>query len=93
MASIMATINICRGLRKLEFESAAEHAVDVQARVEFSRSEPLEQGVTVHVPLGLRDGKLRALIGVPRLLEKGREDASREYLYRLSGPITESFAK
>jgi hypothetical protein len=89
----MTTINIRRGLRRLEFDSTRGPAVDVQVRVEFSRDEPLAEGVTVHVPLGLRDGKLRALVGIPRLLEKGVQDASREYLYGLSGSVTEFVAK
>lgn len=83
----MPTISIRRGLRSLEFDTP--HDTERSARVEFSRHEPLPSGMSVHVPLGLRDGKVRVLIGVPRLIENKNGSASKEYVYRLAGSITE----
>ena len=86
----MATFNIHRGLRRMVFENSPRAADGARptASVDFARDEPLPAGVSVRVPLGLRDGKMRALIGVPLLLDNDRP-GSKEYLYRLSGSISE----
>jgi hypothetical protein len=87
----MAAITICRGLRKLEFDSAHLTPEDrAEARVEFAVDDLLPPGESVHIPLGMRNGKLRALIGVPSLLEEQRaKSPAHEYLYRITGPISE----
>jgi hypothetical protein len=88
----MTPLEICSGLRRLEFdrrECAAGE--DSRASVEFARDAPLPTGEPVHVPLGVRDGRLRALVGVPRFVgKKAAASSSRdEYLYRISGVISE----
>ena len=88
----MAPIKISRGLRRLEFDPAErDRGESSQAWVEFTRQAPLQPGEAVHVPLGMRDGRLRAVIGVPQLVEKPAAAASRqrEYVYRVSGLISE----
>jgi len=87
----MAAITICRGLRKLEFDSARlAHEDRPEARVEFAVDDLLPPGESVHVPLGMRNGKLRALIGIPLLLEEQRARSSgHKYLYCITGPISE----
>lgn len=89
----MATIKISRGLTRLEFDPAArDRSESSQAWVEFTRDVPLAPGESVHVPLGMRDGRLRAVVGVPRLIEKKKGGASSrqpEYVYRISGLISE----
>jgi hypothetical protein len=85
----MAELKICKGLRKLEFIAAEE---EPHARVEFARAAPLPAGEPVHIELGMREGKLRTLSGVPQLVHKDAAAARDEYLYRLSGQITEQSA-
>jgi hypothetical protein len=88
----MAPIKISRGLRRLEFDAGARNGGEsAQAWVEFARSAPLEPGESVHIPLGMRDGRLRAVVGVPQLIEKTAAANSRqgEYVYRVSGLIDE----
>jgi len=86
----MALVKICSGLRKLEFDSAERTAGEgSHASVEFAREAPLTPGEFVHVPLGLREGRLRALIGVPRLVGKKPTASSHEYLYRITGFISD----
>jgi hypothetical protein len=88
----MAPIKISRGLRKLEFDPVERNRGEsTQARVEFARPAPLQPGETVHIPLGMRDGRLRAVVGVPQLIEKkaAAESRQHEYVYRLSGLIDE----
>jgi len=87
----MTEHTIRRGLRKLEFFPArGEDEATAEARVEFASDAPLPAGELVEISLGLRDGKLRSLVGVPRLIERQGQAASQgEYLYRLSGQITE----
>jgi hypothetical protein len=88
----MAPIKISRGLRKLEFDPVErDRGESSHARVEFVRHAPLQPGETVHIPLGMRDGRLRAVIGVPQLVEKTADATSRqrEYVYRITGLISE----
>jgi len=86
----MAELEIRRGLRKLEFISAEEDRETAeQASVEFARESPLPAGERVVISLGMRAGKLRTLIGVPQLITEEAAAARSEYLYRLSGHITE----
>jgi hypothetical protein len=70
-ARCAVAVEICSGLRKLEFASTAGASGESsQVSAEFARKEPLPCGESVHIPLGMRDGRLRVLIGVPRLVEK-----------------------
>jgi hypothetical protein len=86
----MAPIQICSGLRSLEFDSAQRTPGESsQASVEFAREGPLPSGEPVCIPLGMRDGRLRVLIGVPRLLGRKAATSSHEYLYRITGLISE----
>ena len=86
----MAELTICRGLRKLEFISPAEEGeAAAHASIEFAREAPLPDGEPVHISLGMREGKLRTLSGVPHLVMEHTAPARREYLYRLFGQITE----
>ena len=87
-------IEIRSGLRRLEFETrpgggsaeGSEHAL-----VEFVRSAPLEQRVSVRVELGLRDGALREIIGQPSLVETVRsKNGELEYRYRLRAAIAQA---
>jgi len=88
----MSPIKICSGLRKLEFGSR-EHAAgeSSQASVEFVREGPLPSGEPVQVPLGMRDGRLRALVGVPHFVGRKADasSSSHKYLYRITGLISE----
>lgn len=91
----MAALTIRGGLRKLEFISVGGDDSDTsaEARVEFARESPLPAGERVEISLGLREGKLRSLVGVPQLLEEAKAAAQRtEYRYRLHGQITEHSA-
>jgi hypothetical protein len=86
----MAELRICKGLRKLEFIASYDESEEpARARIEFAREAPLPDGEPVHISLGLREGKLRTLVGVPSLVREQTASAHREYLYRLSGQITE----
>lgn len=85
----MAGLTISAGLRKLEFIPVQQDGEDgTHAQVEFARITPLPDGEYVHVPLGSREGKLRTLSGVPRLIAE-KSAGNPEYLYRVSGRITE----
>jgi hypothetical protein len=90
----MAELNIRTGLRKLEFISVGGNDSDssTEARVEFAREAPLPEGERVQISLGLREGKLRSLVGVPLLLEQAAVASRTEYRYRLHGQITERSA-
>jgi hypothetical protein len=88
----MAAIKISRGLRRLEFDpSERERGESSQASVEFARRAPLQPGESVHVPLGMRNGRLRAVVGVPELVATKATARSRqpEYVYRITGLISE----
>lgn len=87
----MAALTIRGGLRKLEFISLGDESdPTAEARVEFARESPLPAGERVQISLGMREGKLRSLVGVPMLLEEHSAAAARtEYRYRLHGQITE----
>jgi hypothetical protein len=87
----MAALTIQGGLRKLEFISFGDDSDgSAEARVEFARESPLPAGEPVQISLGLREGKLRSLVGVPQLLEERAHAPSHtEYRYRLHGQITE----
>ena len=82
-------VEIRRGLRKLEFESAATPEAAADAVVEFVTSAPLEMGATACVPLGRRDGVLREVVGIVQLVEwKELDKKQREYRYRIRGAVT-----
>jgi hypothetical protein len=87
----MAALTIQGGLRKLEFISFGEDSgASAEARIEFARESPLPAGERVQISLGMREGKLRSLVGVPQLLEERQAAAQGvEYRYRLHGQITE----
>jgi hypothetical protein len=87
----MALIRICGSLRKLEFEAPElEPGESSQASIEFALETPLAPDESVHIPLGMRDGRLRAVIGVPKFVEKkAAESSAQEYLYRIGGLISE----
>jgi hypothetical protein len=85
----VAVVRITVGLRKLEFVAGNR----AEAHVEFARASPLSAGETAHISLGMRDGRLRTLVGVPVLIEERTVSAGRtEYLYALSGQISEESA-
>jgi hypothetical protein len=88
----MAALTIRSGLRKLEFISFGDDAETAEARVEFARESPLPEGERVQISLGMREGKLRSLVGVPLLLERSAAASRTEYRYRLHGQITERSA-
>ena len=90
MPQLVVTIEICRGLRSLEFECPERTpGASSQASVEFARQAPLPPGKSAHIPLGLRGGRRRALIGVPKLVGEKPASSSHEYLYRITGLISE----
>ena len=90
----MGALTIQGGLRKLEFISVGDDSdPTAEARVEFARESPLPAGERVQISLGMREGKLRSLVGVPFLLEEQTAAAQgTEYRYRLHGQITEQSA-
>lgn len=89
----MAELTIRNGLRKLEFISVGDDPeTSSEARVEFARESPLREGERVQISLGMREGKLRSLAGVPHLLEQKAVASRTEYRYRLHGQITERSA-
>jgi hypothetical protein len=82
-------VHITEGLRKLEFVAGNR----AEAHVEFARASPLSAGETAHLSLGMRDGRLRSLVGVPVLMEERTVSTGHtEYLYLLSGRISEESA-
>lgn len=85
-------IEIRSGLCKLEFTPEAGGSDHQRASVEFVRETPLATGEIVRIPLGRRDGCLRELSGLPRLMETKRLTLGRQYLYRLSGAVATSSA-
>ncbi len=89
----MAALTIRKGLRKLEFISFGDDSEGAaEARVEFARESPLPEGERVQISLGMREGKLRSLVGVPFLIEQAAIASRTEYRYRLHGQITERSA-
>lgn len=83
-------LHIRRGLRKLEFDSAANpRAPTEEALVEFVTDAPLDVGTTACVPLGRRNGVLRELVGIVQLVDsKQLGTQRREYRYRVRGAVT-----
>lgn len=78
-------LEIRTGLRRMDFNAAGEE----RAAVEFVRGEALPAGQRVRVPLGLRDGQLRELIGQPEHVKsEASPKGTTEHLYRLRGPIS-----
>ena len=89
----MTELTIRSGLRKLEFICVGDNSdTSAEARVEFARESPLPEGERVQISLGMREGKLRSLVGVPLLLEQAAVASRTEYRYRLHGQITERSA-
>jgi hypothetical protein len=88
----MAELRIISGLRKMEFSGGDPEGREGRAQVEFARPSRLPPGSPVHISLGMREGKLRALVGVPQLIKEPAAGGGGEYLYRLFGPITEESA-
>jgi hypothetical protein len=87
-----APLEIRSGFRRMEFIDTSrgerESGSD-RAAVEFVRPEALAAGQRVRVPLGLRNGQLRELVGAPEQLEnRASGKGATEYLYRLRGPIS-----
>ena len=87
-----APVEIRAGLRKLEFRQSTDREPSTTAVVvEFVLSVPLAERAKVRVPLGMRSGVLRELVGEPQLLGTTRPAAgNREYRYRLSGEVNEA---
>ena len=86
-----APLEIRSGLRRMEFidTSRGERDGSDRAAVEFVRPEALAAGQRVRVPLGLRNGQLRELVGAPEQLETHAPGkGATEYVYRLRGPIS-----
>jgi hypothetical protein len=87
----MSQIEIQTGLRRLEFSNEQKQKQEDESGevlVEFVRGAPLLGNDTVRVPLGRRGSLLRELSGRPLLIRTDvREDGSREYLYRIRGPV------
>jgi hypothetical protein len=85
-------LEIRTGLRRMEFIDTSrgerESGSD-RAAVEFVRQEALAAGQRVRVPLGLRNGQLRELIGSPEHLKSQAAGAGNtEHVYRLRGQIS-----
>jgi hypothetical protein len=85
-------LEIRTGLRRMEFIDTSrgerESGSD-RAAVEFVRLEVLAAGQRVRVPLGLRNGQLRELVGAPEHLKsQASAQGSTEHLYRLRGQIS-----
>lgn len=87
----MSHIEIDKGLRRLEFSNAVPPKPDAESGevlVEFVRAAPLLREDTVRVPLGRRGPLLRVLSGRPLLIRTDvLEDGSRQYHYRIRGPV------
>jgi hypothetical protein len=80
-----SVLEIRTGLRRLDFSASEED----QAAVEFVRPQALAVGQRVRVPLGLRDGQLRELIGQPEHVKSEASPKGKtEHLYRLRGVIS-----
>jgi hypothetical protein len=83
----MAEIVVRKGLRKLDF--ATSSSGDPSRRhvvVHFVVAEPLPKDEAVSINLGVHDGAVRVLRGVPRLLEM-KESKVRDYVYCLEGEV------
>ncbi|HVY80145.1 MAG TPA: hypothetical protein VG994_04115 [Steroidobacteraceae bacterium] len=85
-------LEIRTGLRRMEFIDTShgerESGSD-RAAVEFVRQEALAAGQRVRVPLGLRNGQLRELVGAPEHVKTEASGTGRtEHLYRLRGQIS-----
>jgi hypothetical protein len=85
----MATIEIRGGLRRMDFtvtdkgnDSGERHVV-----VEFAQSAELANGQIVRINLGIRDGLLRTLEGLPASVKPAKSGKPLEYLYRLEGHV------
>jgi hypothetical protein len=87
-----AVLEIRTGLRRMEFIDTSRGERDSgsdRAAVEFVRLEVLAAGQRVRVPLGLRNGQLRELVGAPEHVKsEASAHGSTEHLYRLRGPIS-----
>ena len=88
-----AVLEIRTGLRRMEFIDTSrgerESGSD-RAAVEFVCPEALAAGQRVRVPLGLRNGQLRELVGAPEHLktEPSGPGRSSVHHYRLRGQIS-----
>jgi hypothetical protein len=85
----MTAINIRAGLRRLDFtvtdkanDSGERHVV-----VEFMQPTQLARDQVVQINLGIRDGLVRMLHGMPVLQKAVKSGQPREFLYRLEGHV------
>ena len=87
----MTQIEIYSGLARLEFSNKGRPAPGADSDavlVEFVLQAPLPQDEFVCVPLGRRGVEVRELSGKPTLIATEMcGDGSRQYRYRISGPI------
>jgi len=83
----MGYFEVRGGLRKLEFERSPGLEQEAQyAVVEFVHDALIPPGQVARISLGMRNGVVRELAGVPELV-KTRHRQANEYLYRLRGAI------
>jgi hypothetical protein len=85
----MMPLEIRSGLRKLEFQGVHPNGDDEDERVlvEFVSARRLDDGQTVCISLGVRDGVVRQLIGQPMLVKEQPAKGGVEYYYRLQGSV------
>lgn len=87
----MSPLEIRSGLRKLEFQASRDGSEEGErALVEFVYASRLPAEQTVLVPLGVRAGVLRQLVGRPTLVEEQSKGGKVEYYYRLQGAIAKA---
>jgi hypothetical protein len=83
----MVYFEVRGGLRKLEFERAAGSHEAAYAAIEFVHETLLPSGQRARIGLGMHNGVVREVVGIPELVKDNRTKAN-EYLYRLRGAIT-----
>jgi hypothetical protein len=90
-AKKMTQIEIYSGLSRLEFSNKGRPSPGTESDavlVEFVLPQPLPQEECVCVPLGRRGFQVRELSGKPTLIATEMcGDGSRQYRYRIAGPI------
>jgi hypothetical protein len=85
----MMPLEIRSGLRRLEFQGVHPNGDDEDERVlvEFVSPRRLDDGQTVCISLGVRDGVVRQLIGQPMLVMELPAMGGVEYFFRLIGSV------